>query len=61
MVRSSLLFLICLLAASCALVPEKDLILASSAPLRMSSELECMSSCLGESDETGETCLGRCF
>ena len=67
MIRSSLFFVICLFAASCAHVPEKHatlskgFTLASAATPRVSAELECMSSCLGESDESGETCLVRCF
>ena len=65
--RSLPIIVICLLAAGCAHVPveratlARPVTLASSATLRVSAELECMSDCLGESDGSGEACMRHCL
>jgi hypothetical protein len=61
MSRSSILALISLLAASCAVAPEGNVGLASSDEPELAAELECMCDCLDEGDTTGESCFARCF
>jgi hypothetical protein len=61
MSRPSILALISLLAASCAVIPEGEVRLASSGEPELSTELECMCDCLDEGDTTGESCFARCF
>jgi hypothetical protein len=61
MSRSSILALISLLVASCAVTPEGDVRLATSGESELAAELECMCDCLDEGDTTGESCFARCF
>jgi hypothetical protein len=61
MARSSILVLISLLAASCAVIPEPNVTLASADEPELAAELECMCECLEEGDTTGESCFAKCF
>jgi len=56
-----LLCALLLAVAGCAMAPkEHNAVVASSITKAASSELECLSDCLGEDDTNGEMCVERC-
>ena len=56
-----LLCALLLAVAGCATAPkEHNAVVASSVQKQVSTELECLSDCLGEGDTNGEMCVERC-